>query len=87
MFDKTEFVTAVDPDAGKVLTLDWKEGSQAVLGQLGANGAFVDDSYAEDHDLRIGLADPGHRPVRPGARPDREGHLRARPRAALRSGT
>jgi putative ABC transport system permease protein len=54
VFDKTEFVTAVDPDAGKVLTMDWKEGSQAVLGQLGANGAFVDDSYAEDHDLRIG---------------------------------
>ena len=54
IFDKTEFVTAVDSDADKVLTLDWKEGSQAVLGELGANGAFVDDTYATDHDLRIG---------------------------------
>ena len=54
VFDSTEFVTAVDPDADKVLTLDWKEGSQAVLGSLGANGAFVDDAYADDHDLRIG---------------------------------
>jgi putative ABC transport system permease protein len=54
IFDNTEFVTAVDTDAGKVLTLDWKEGSQSVLGQLGANGAFVDDAYADDHDLALG---------------------------------
>jgi putative ABC transport system permease protein len=54
IFDSTEFVTAVDADAGKVLTLDWKEGSQAVLGELGADGAFVDDAYAEDNDLTVG---------------------------------
>jgi ABC-type antimicrobial peptide transport system permease subunit len=54
IYDSTEFITAVDADAGKVLTLDWKEGSQAVLGELGADGAFVDDAYADDHDLRIG---------------------------------
>ena len=54
IFDETEFVTAVDPDAGKVLSLDWKAGSQAVLAALGENGAFVDDGYAEDHDLRVG---------------------------------
>jgi putative ABC transport system permease protein len=54
IFGNTEFVTAVDSDAGQVLTLDWKEGSQAVLGSLGANGAFVDDAYAKEHDLRIG---------------------------------
>ena len=54
VFDSTEFVTAVDPDAGKVLTMEWKEGSQAVLAQLGADGAFVDDDYASDHDLNIG---------------------------------
>jgi len=54
IFDSTEFVTAVDTAAGKVLTLDWKEGSQSVLGELGANGAFVDDDYAVDHDLRVG---------------------------------
>ena len=54
VFDKTEFVTAVDPDAGKVLSLEWKEGSQAVFSELGANGAFVDDGFAEDHNLKIG---------------------------------
>jgi putative ABC transport system permease protein len=54
IFDKTEFVTAVDKDAGKVLTLEWTEGSQAVLENLGANGAFVDDDYATDHDLGVG---------------------------------
>jgi putative ABC transport system permease protein len=54
IFNKTEFVTAVDEDADKVLTLDWTDGSQAVLSNLGANGAFVDDGYAEDHHLRVG---------------------------------
>jgi putative ABC transport system permease protein len=44
----------VDEDADKVLTLDWTDGSQAVLRNLRANGAFVDDDYAEDHHLRIG---------------------------------
>jgi putative ABC transport system permease protein len=54
IFNKTEFVTAVDEDADKVLTLEWTDGSQAVLSNLGANGAFVDDGYAEDHHLRVG---------------------------------
>ena len=54
IFGKTEFVTAVEPDAAKVLTLDWKTGSQDVLARLGDDGAFVDDGYATDHNLRIG---------------------------------
>ena len=54
VFDSVEFVTAVDEDADKVLTLQWKEGSQAVLGSLGADGAFVDDGFAEDHNLHVG---------------------------------
>ena len=54
VFDSVEFVTAVDEDADKVLTLEWKEGSQAVLGSLGADGAFVDDGFAEDHNLNVG---------------------------------
>jgi putative ABC transport system permease protein len=54
IFDKTELVTAVEPDTGKVLTVEWTQGSQAVFGQLGADGAFVDDDYAKDHGLRIG---------------------------------
>jgi putative ABC transport system permease protein len=48
------FVTAVTPNIGQTLALEWKEGSQAVLGSLGQDGAFVDDGFAEDHNLRIG---------------------------------
>ena len=54
IFGSMEFVTAVDEDAGKVLTLEWTEGSQEILATLGADGAFVDDDYAKDHDLRVG---------------------------------
>jgi ABC-type antimicrobial peptide transport system permease subunit len=54
IFNKTEFVTAVDEDADQVLTLDWKEGSQRTLATLGEDGAFVDDDYAKDHDLSLG---------------------------------
>jgi putative ABC transport system permease protein len=54
VFDSTEFVTAVDPTAGEVITLDWVEGSQDVFRKLGAAGAFVDDSYAKDHGLSVG---------------------------------
>ncbi len=54
VFDSTEFVTAVDDNFGQVLAADWVEGSQAVFAELGDDGAFVDDGYAEDHDLSIG---------------------------------
>jgi putative ABC transport system permease protein len=54
LFDKTIQVTAVDPQAPDVLNLDWKQGSQAVLGQLGADGAVIADDYADDHHLTIG---------------------------------
>ncbi|HUQ22688.1 MAG TPA: FtsX-like permease family protein [Gaiellaceae bacterium] len=53
-FGKPIFVTAVEPDVGKVLSLTWKQGSQDVLGALGAKGAFVDDDYAVGHKLRVG---------------------------------
>jgi putative ABC transport system permease protein len=58
IFGATEAVTAVDPQVGSVLTLKWKEGSQAVLGTLGRNGGFVDDGYASDHHLRVGSPVP-----------------------------
>ena len=54
VFGKVEFVTAVDPDADQVLTLKWTEGSQQTLSNLGADGAFVDDDYAKDHNLHVG---------------------------------
>jgi putative ABC transport system permease protein len=54
IFDKTEFLTAVEPDSARVLTLKWTDGSQEVFGNLAPNGAFVDDNYAKDHDLHVG---------------------------------
>ena len=54
IFDEPQFVTAVTPEAEQALTLDWKEGSQALLGDLGRDGAFVDDGYAEKHGLSAG---------------------------------
>jgi putative ABC transport system permease protein len=54
VYKKSEFVTAVDPGTAQVINIDWKEGSQEVLTQLGDDGVFVDDSYADDHDLKLG---------------------------------
>ena len=47
---KPFFATAVDPGTKDVIALNWKR-SQDVLGSLGEDGAFVDDGYADDHDL------------------------------------
>ena len=54
VFGSTEFITAVDPDAGEVIRLDWVDGSQDVFRELGADGAFVDDGFAKDHGLSVG---------------------------------
>ena len=54
-FGKRIQLTAVDPQIGQVIGgLDWQAGSSAILGQLGTDGAFVDDGYAKDHDLKLG---------------------------------
>jgi ABC-type antimicrobial peptide transport system permease subunit len=54
VFGKAIFATAVDPPASRMFSLDWKEGSDQLLATLGADGAFVDDGYATDHDLKVG---------------------------------
>ena len=48
------FATAVTPELGPMLNMTWDEGSDDALSQLGNDGAVVDDSYAEDHGLRLG---------------------------------
>jgi putative ABC transport system permease protein len=53
-FGKTFFATAVDPGTKDVISLDWADGSQDVLATLGDDGAFIDDSFAGDHDLKVG---------------------------------
>jgi putative ABC transport system permease protein len=53
-FGKVIFATGVDPTAREMILLEWKDGSQDVLAKLGRFGAFVDDDYANDHDLVVG---------------------------------
>ena len=53
-YGKTIGVTAVDPGVAEVMSGKWKKGSQSVIATLGADGAFVDDSYAKDHHLDLG---------------------------------
>lgn len=47
-------VTAVNGDITKVIVVPWQDGSQAVPGQLGENGAFVDKAYAKALHLTVG---------------------------------
>jgi putative ABC transport system permease protein len=54
VYGDPSFVTAVTPNSADAINLDWKDGSQAVFSELGADGAFVDDGFAEDHDLTVG---------------------------------
>jgi putative ABC transport system permease protein len=53
-FGKPFFATAVTPDLSTMLALEWKEGGEGVLAELGDDGAIVDDGYATDHNLRLG---------------------------------
>jgi putative ABC transport system permease protein len=57
-FNKVSNLTAVDPPTAEIFSIDWAEGSAAVPRELGANGAFVDDGYAKDHNLRLGSTIP-----------------------------
>jgi putative ABC transport system permease protein len=54
VFGDRIFATAVDQPTADIFTIDWKQGSQGVLRNLGDDGAFVDDGFAEDHDIRVG---------------------------------
>jgi putative ABC transport system permease protein len=58
VFGQRVQITGVTSGTAQVIELKWKRGSQQVLRTLGANGAFVDDGYAEDHHLSIGGAIP-----------------------------
>jgi putative ABC transport system permease protein len=49
------YLTGIDPAriaAG--YTFDWVEGSDATLGELGEDGAIVDEGFAEEHGLAVG---------------------------------
>jgi putative ABC transport system permease protein len=47
-------VTAVSPNLPDVFNTQWKEGDDAVIRDLGTDGAVVTKSYADDNDLKVG---------------------------------
>jgi putative ABC transport system permease protein len=47
-------LTAVEPNVGKVIAINWKRGGPGVPAALGSDGAFVSSNYAKDHHLGIG---------------------------------
>ena len=78
--------TAVNPEGSTIFNLKWTDGSNAVIKNLGADGAFVDNDYAEKRLLDVGspitLTAPNGKEV-----PARDqGHLRpAHRRLAVRA--
>ena len=46
--------TAVNPESVGIFNLKWTDGSEQVLANLGAHGAFVDNGYAKKHNLTVG---------------------------------
>jgi len=53
-FGKAFFATAVNPPAATMFTLDWVQGSDRTMAELGDNGAFTDKDYAKTHNLHVG---------------------------------
>ncbi len=55
-FGKQENVTGVDPTTiASVYVFDWRDGgSDAVLRDLGRNGAVIEQAFANDHNLSVG---------------------------------
>jgi putative ABC transport system permease protein len=49
------YVTGLEPQTvAQAYDFEWKDGSDAVLGQLGRDGAILPGDFAEDKDLRVG---------------------------------
>jgi putative ABC transport system permease protein len=47
-------VSALEPDAGKVLTIDWTEGGPTTLRNLTDQEIILNKSFASDNDLKVG---------------------------------
>jgi putative ABC transport system permease protein len=47
-------VNGVDANLTKVVDMKWSSGSSSVPAQLGRDGAFIKERYAEDHSLEVG---------------------------------
>jgi putative ABC transport system permease protein len=47
-------IAGVAADVGRFYHIDWVEGSDAVLADLGENGAIVQEEFADENDLGVG---------------------------------
>ena len=54
VFGQVIGATAVNPEAVGIFRMKWLAGSDQVFGQLGSDGAFVDNDYADKHLLELG---------------------------------
>jgi len=54
MGGKSIVVTGVDGNLPKVVDIAWAAGSSSVPAQLGRDGAFISQRYADDHSLEVG---------------------------------
>jgi putative ABC transport system permease protein len=54
-FDSEENVSGIDPATiADVYNFNWVDGSNAVLADLGEDGAILEESFATDHNLTVG---------------------------------
>jgi putative ABC transport system permease protein len=53
-FSRRVAITAVAPNVGRVIAVDWMSGGPSVPGRLGRAGGFVDSDYAKTHHLHVG---------------------------------
>ncbi|HKP90775.1 MAG TPA: FtsX-like permease family protein [Thermoleophilaceae bacterium] len=54
VFGKGQRVDGVEPAIAKVLRMNWVEGSNATLAQLGSDGAVLEKDFAKDHHVGVG---------------------------------
>jgi putative ABC transport system permease protein len=55
IFGSVHQATAVNPGGSQIFNINWLHGgSNAVIANLGAHGAFTDDNFAKTHHLSIG---------------------------------
>jgi putative ABC transport system permease protein len=54
LFGENVHVNGVDATLARVLNMSWQSGSDRVPAELGADGAFLKDDYADDKDLTVG---------------------------------
>lgn len=54
VFGDETTVNGVAANFGRVFNFNWAQGSDAALATLGGDGAVLEESYAEDHGLRVG---------------------------------